>query len=169
MSFRLVQLKQAFLLILSLLLSLPGITGPFQVGSKSLSIIVGSGQAFNDDYTIIGAGFGYYVVDGLQLSIAAEAWTGGKPSINKVSPGVQYVFARSEAIKPYLGAFFTRSTIDGFDDIDSVGVRAGAVFSNHSGYYVSAGLVYESYLDCNKTTFVECDDTYPELNIIFLL
>jgi hypothetical protein len=157
------------LLVVMLMFSLTSLAGPFNVGSKSLGIVLGTGEAFNDNYTIIGAGFGYYVVDGLELNIQAQAWLGGEPSINKVTPGVQYVFSRSEDLKPYLGVFFTRSFIDGFDDQDSAGVRAGAIFSTRSTYYVGLGVVYEDYLDCDENRFVNCDDTYTELSITFLL
>ena len=169
MSVKLVHNKLAFLLVSLLVFSSSGSAAPFSAGSKSLSIVVGTGTAFNDNYTIIGAGVGYYVVDGLELSLDAEVWTGGDRSIKKVSPGVQYVFASSDELKPYVGAFFKRASIEGFDDLDSVGGRVGAVFSNRSSYYLSAGLVYESYLDCDKSPFVDCNDTYPELSITFLL
>lgn len=157
------------LLVPILLLSSSVNAAPFSAGSKSLSIVIGSGSAFNDNYTIFGAGVGYYVVDGLEISIDVEVWTGGDRSINKVSPGVQYVFARNEQLKPYIGVFFKRAAIEGFEDLDSVGGRIGAVFSNRSNYYLSAGLVYENDLDCTETLFVQCDDTYPELSLTFLL
>lgn len=165
----LVFLLAPLLFFSALLLSTAASAAPFAAGSKSVSIIIGSGTAFNDNYTIFGAGVGYYVIDGLEISIDAEVWTGGDRSINKVSPGVQYVFARNEQLKPYVGVFFKRASIDGFDDLDSVGGRVGAVFSNHSSYYLSAGLVYENDLDCTESIFVQCDDTYPELSLTFLL
>lgn len=149
--------------------SLSNIAGPFSIGSKSLGIILGSGEAFNDNYTIVGGGFGYYVIDGLQLNIQAQAWLGGDRDINKVTPGVQYVFSRKQNLKPYLGAFFTRSYIKDFEDQDSAGFRAGAIFSTNSNYYVGFGIVYEAYLDCDESQFASCDDTYPELSIVFLL
>lgn len=161
--------KQIALLFSLLSFSVSGIAGPFSVGSKSLSVNVGSGRAFNDNYTIIGAGIGYYVVEGLQLSIDAEFWTGGERSIRKLSPGMQYVFTQSQEFKPYVGVIFKRAYIDGFENFDSIGTRVGAVISSQSNYYMSAGLVYEKDLNCNETTIVQCDDTYPELSLTFLL
>ena len=76
----------------------PANTAPFEQGGTDVSLIVGSGQAFNDNYTIVGAGIGYYVLDGLRLGINAQAWLGGDVSINKVSPQIQYVFAREEKL-----------------------------------------------------------------------
>jgi hypothetical protein len=164
-----VRIKQAMLFLSLLTFSLSNIAGPFSVGSKSLGIILGSGEAFDDDYLIVGAGFGYYVVDGLQINIQAQTWLGGDRDIDKITPGVQYVFSRDQKLKPYLGAFVTRSYIEDFEDQDSAGLRAGAIFSTHSDYYVGFGIVYEDYLDCDESRFVDCDDTYAELSIAFLL
>ena len=164
-----VNLRRVFIFVATLVISLNSAAGPFSVGSKSLGIILGSGEAFDDDYIIVGAGFGYYVVDGLQLNAQAQAWLGGDRDINKLTPGVQYVFSRDQNLKPYLGAFFTRSYIDDFDDQDSAGLRAGAIFSTNPNYYVGLGIVYEDYLDCDENRFVDCDDTYTELTIAFLL
>lgn len=169
MRLNLVRVKQAVLFLSLFTFSLSNVASPFSVGSKSLGIILGSGEAFGDSYTIVGGGFGYYVVDGLQLNLQAQTWLGGDIDINKVTPGVQYIFSRNEALKPYLGAFFTRSFIDGFEDQDSAGVRVGAIFSTNSNYYVGFGVVYENYLDCDRNRFVSCDETYTELSIVFLL
>lgn len=169
MESKVVLIKQAALFFSLLTFSLSNNAGPFSVGSKSLGLILGSGEAFDESYLIVGAGFGYYVVEGFQVNIQAQTWLGGDRDINKVTPGVQYVFARNENLKPYLGTFFTRSYIDDFEDQDSVGVRAGAIFSTSSDYYVGFGVVYEDYLDCDENRFVDCDDTYTELSIAFLL
>ena len=169
MKLNLVCIKQSILLLSLLTFSLSNIASPFSVGSKSLGLILGSGEAFDENYTIVGAGFGYYVVDGLQVNIQAQAWLGGDRDINKITPGVQYVFSRNEKLKPYLGTFFTRSFIDDFEDQDSAGVRAGVIFSASSDFYMGFGVVYEDYLDCDENRFVSCDDTYTELSIAFLL
>jgi hypothetical protein len=169
MKSNLILIKQAGLFFLLLTFSLSNIAGPFSVGSKSLGLVLGSGEAFDDSYLIVGAGFGYYVVDGFQVNVQAQTWLGGDRDINKVTPGVQYVFARNENLKPYLGTFFTRSFIDDFEDQDSAGVRVGAIFSTSSDYYVGFGVVFEDYLDCDENRFVDCDDTYTELSIAFLL
>jgi hypothetical protein len=147
----------------------PAYASPFDQGSLGVSVLVGSGQAFNDNYTILGAGAGYYVLDGLRLGLDAETWLGGRIGINKVSPQVQYVFAREEKLKPYLGAFYRRASIEGLDDLNSAGARAGVYLSSRGGYYLSFGLVQENYLSCDKTVFVSCSDTYPEITITISL
>ena len=169
MKLNLVRIKQVVLFLSLLTFSLSNVAGPFSVGSKSLGIVLGSGEAFDDNYVIVGAGFGYYVVDGLQLNIQAQTWLGGDRDIDKITPGVQYVLSRNQKLKPYLGVFFTRSFIEDFENQNSAGLRAGAIFSTSSDYYVGFGVVYEDYLDCDENRFVDCDDTYTELTIAFLL
>lgn len=147
----------------------PAQAAPFAQGDMSVSVLVGSGRAFNDNYTIVGAGVGYYVLDGLRLGVDAETWLGGRIDINKVSPQVQYVFARTEKLKPYLGAFYRRATIEGLDDLNSAGARAGVYLSNRGGYYLSFGIVQENYLSCDETVYVSCSDTYPEISLTISL
>ena len=142
---------------------------PFAKGDVAVSLVVGSGQAFNDNYTIVGAGIGYYVIDGLRLGINGQTWLGGDVSINKYSPQLQYVMARDEKLKPYVGAFYRKTTIDGFEDLDSVGGRAGVYFSGRGNYYISVGVVHENYLSCDQAVYVSCSDTYPELTVTFSL
>lgn len=142
--------------------------GAFLKGSSNISLIVGSGSAFNQNYTVIGAGFSHYVIDGLSLGVTAETWSGASPSITKYSPHAQYVFQDAQ-IKPYVGAFFRRTSIDGFVDLDSVGYRAGVYFNTRSDIYMSAGVVHEKYQDCNEAVFISCSDTYPEVVLSFAL
>jgi hypothetical protein len=54
--------------------------------------------------------------------------------------------------------------VDGLPDINSAGGRAGVYVQAGRNAYVGAGAVYESYLDCNTTTYRSCSDTYPELS-----
>jgi hypothetical protein len=162
-------LSRFSVVIVLLVVSMPGYgAGIFLKGSTSISLIIGSGRAFNENYTVIGAGFNYYVADGLSLGLEAETWTGGTPSITKYSPQVQYVFQTTQA-KPYLGAFFRRASIDGLEDLDSVGYRAGLYLNTRSNIYLSAGIVHEEYQDCNEAIFVSCSDTYPEVVLSFAI
>jgi len=158
-----------YVVMILLTISMPGYsTGIFLKGSSSVSLIVGSGRAFNQNYTVFGAGFSHYVVDGLSLGVTAETWSGATPSITKYSPHVQYVFQTAD-IKPYLGAFFRRTSIDGLEDQDSVGYRAGVYFDTSSNIYLSAGVVSETYQNCNAAIFVSCSDTYPEVVLSFAI
>jgi hypothetical protein len=139
----------------------------FSAGSARLAVIVGNGYAFNDTYLIIGVGAAYFVADGLDLGLDLESWTGGNPGITKVSPRLDYVFNTGGSLRPYAGVFYRRTMIEGLDDLDSIGGRAGLYFMSGKGVYVGAGLVYESYLSCQTSIYSSCDDTYPELIVAF--
>ncbi len=143
-----------------------GISTAFSKDSTTVGVIVGSGSAFNDDYIILGASVGYYVLSGLEIGIDVQHWFFGEPSITKVSPQIRYVFTQVDKIKPYLGVFYRRTYFGDFkgvelDEQDSFGYRAGAYFSTNNRVFIGGGIVYEAYKDCS--VFVECSTTYPEI------
>lgn len=134
----------------------------FRKGNIRLSAYLGTGSAFNDTYTILGVGGGYYIVDGLELGVDAETWMGGDPDINRISPAVRYVFYSLQAVKPYVGAFYRRTFIEQFEDLDTAGVRGGLYFITGRRAYIGAGVVYDVYLDCEESIYTSCSDTYSE-------
>jgi len=143
-----------------------GLGSVFSKGSTSVGIAVGSGSAFNDDYTILGLGVGYYVTEGLELGIDFQRWFSGDPTITKVSPQIRYVFTQAKTLKPYVGAFYRRTSYGDFngidlDDQDSFGYRAGAYFSTNNTVSIGAGVVYEEFKDCPR--FTDCSTTSPEI------
>lgn len=140
---------------------------PFSQGSQTVSIIAGAGSAFNDDYIILGLGYGYYVLKGLELGIDAQFWLSGDPSITKLSPQIRYVFTQPKTVKPYVGAFYRKTFIDRLDDLDSIGYRAGLNFMGQGNFFLGVGFVYEEYRDCSETIFRSCSDTYPEILFSF--
>jgi len=140
---------------------------PFQQGSHNISIVAGAGSAYNDDYIILGAGYGYYLIDGLELGIDAQFWLNGDPSITKLSPQIKYVFTQPKTVKPYVGAFYRRTYTDGFEDLDSIGYRGGLYFMGQGNFFFGAGVVYENYQDCNEDVFSNCSNTYPEILFSF--
>jgi hypothetical protein len=160
------RIKSVVAVLLSIALA-PATAGPFSQGSQSVSIIAGSGSAFRDDYLILGLGYGYYLVDGLELGVDAQFWLSGDPSITKVSPQIRYVFTQPKTVKPYIGGFFRRTFISDFTDLDSVGYRAGLNFMGQGNFFFGAGFVYERYQDCNDAIFANCSDTYPEILFSF--
>jgi len=135
---------------------------PFSAGSTRLSVIIGNGYAFNNSYLLIGVGAAYFFANGLDVGLDLEYWTGSSPGISKISPRVDYVINTGGAIKPYVGAFYRRTMIDGYPDLDSIGGRAGLFLMSGKGVYVGAGVVYENYLSCSNATYSSCDSTYPE-------
>jgi len=137
----------------------------FSAGNTRLTAVVGNGYAFDKSYLIIGVGAAYFIVNGLDAGLDFEYWTGATPGISKVSPRVDYVFNTGGALRPYTGVFYRRTMIDGLPDLNSVGGRAGLFFMTGRNVYIGAGLVYESYMSCNTTTYSSCSSTYPEFVI----
>jgi len=147
-----------------------GLGTAFSRNSTSIGVFAGSGSAFNDDYIILGVGVGYYLAEGLELGVDLQRWFSGEPTITKVSPHIRYVFTRAQGIKPYVGAFYRRTSFDDFrgieiDDQDSFGYRVGAYFSSDNRVNIGAGVVYEEYEDCSRVT--DCSTTSPEILFTF--
>ena len=161
-------IMSAFLLIATLLASVPDIQAdPFKKGSRRVSIVVGSGQTFANDYIIIGLGAGYYVIDGLEFGLDGEAWLGGDPDIYKLSPQAKYILSTQSRLRPYIGAFYNHSFIDHYDDLDTIGGRGGVYFMQDEQWFIGVGAVYESYLNCDEKIYSSCDDIYPEITFSF--
>jgi hypothetical protein len=142
------------------------VAGVFSKGRTSLAITGGTGYAFNESYLVLGVGVGYYVLDGLNLGLSVESWSGSNPGLYKVTPSVQYVFHQIPKVNPYIGAFYRRTYVDGMSDINSVGGRAGVYLAAGRSAYIGLGAVYESYNDCNKAVYKSCSDTYPEVTFM---
>jgi len=153
-------------LLMIVLMSTPAAAAepfPFTSGSTRLSLALGNGTAFNKDYAVFGLGGGYFVVDGIELGLQAEAWLGNSPHIGQLSPQVRMVIDREGRVKPYLGAFYRRTFIDGYRDNDTIGARAGLYFLTNGSTYFGAGLVQDVHLNCDRTVYSYCAETYPEL------
>ena len=143
------------------------VAGSFGKGRTHFVATVGTGYAFDESYLVIGVGASYYVIDGLNVGLLLESWSGSDPKLTKITPSVQYVFYQMQPVKPYVGAFYRRTNIDGRADLDSVGGRAGVYIQAGRNVYLGAGAVYESYLDCETSVYRKCDSTYAEFNLTF--
>jgi len=145
-----------------------GAYSSFTKGNTRASVAIGSGQYFNDDYLIIGAGIGYYIANGLEIGLDLDFWTGGDPSIYEVTPTVTYVFRNVPRVQPYAGLFYSRTYIENRDDSNSAGARAGLYFPAGERTSVGFGVVYSELQDCNDV-FFDCSDTYTEFSLMFHL
>src|SRR5688572_11362778 len=84
----------------------------------------GGYSSFNDrQYGVVGAGAGYYFLEGLEAGIDGEAWLGDKPHIYAVGPEVRYIITSLASYKPYIGAFYKRTFYDQFSPMNSAGGR----------------------------------------------
>ncbi|HYA85892.1 MAG TPA: hypothetical protein VEI57_02350 [Nitrospirota bacterium] len=136
---------------------------PFTAGSTRLSVELGGATAFNQNYSIFGIGGGYFVADGIEVGLDFEEWYGNSPHIEQVSPQARYVLRRDGIVQPYVGAFYRRTLIQGYPGQDTVGIRAGVYFLTGRRAYLGAGLAQEEHLNCNRTVYSSCSETYPEL------
>jgi hypothetical protein len=157
-------LRVSFILLLSLFVPpANAASDPFAAGSARLSVAFGGATAFDRDYSVFGLGFGYFVADGIEAGLDAETWFGNSPHIEQVSPQVRVVVNRASAIRPYIGAYYRRTHIEGYRDFDTIGGRAGAFFLAGRNAYFGAGLALDSHLNCDRTVYASCTEIYPEL------
>ena len=145
------------------------IASPFDKGNTVATLAVGSGHLFREDYLIIGAGVGHYIADGIEVGVDVDYWSGGTPSIYEVTPKITFVYDNGLHIKPYLGLFYNRTYIDGLDDRDALGYRAGVYMPAGKKTYLGFGMVHTELQSCTDTVFVNCSDTYAEVSVIFSL
>ena len=141
--------------------------GPFEQGNLQGSVAVGTGYAFSQDYWILGIGAGYYVLNGLLVGARVDAWLGNSPSIWQLTPEVRYVFNMSPKLKPYLGAYYSRTFYEGFSDRDALGARAGVYVPLGASVFLGGGIAYEQILNCDESVYRNCSRTYPELSFTF--
>lgn len=144
-----------------------GADGMFGQGSTQISVSAGNGYAFDNSYFVLGASATRYVRDGLGIGLSFENWAGGVPGITKYAPFAQYVFYQSPVVQPFAGGFYRHTAIAGLPGINSIGGRAGIYIPAGSNAYVSAGLVHESYLDCQQWIYRICSETYLEFSLVF--
>ena len=140
------------------------VAGAFSKGRTHFVITAGSGYAFDETYVVLGLGVSYYLLDGLNVGLSLESWSGADPGMYKVTPSVKYVFHQISGLNPYVGGFYRRAYIDGLPDINSVGARAGIYLTAGRNAYIGIGAVYESYIDCTNTVYRSCNDAYPEVS-----
>ncbi|MGE5172514.1 MAG: hypothetical protein ACM3MD_01670 [Betaproteobacteria bacterium] len=143
-------------------------SSPFIKGTARFSVLLGGATAFDQSYTIAGIGGGYFVADGIEIGLDADAWFGNSPRIYEAGPRIGIVLNTDIPLKPYLGAFYRRTHIDGYRDNDTVGARAGVYFLTGRSAYFSIGLAQDIHLNCDRTVYASCTEIYPEIAFIIL-
>ena len=139
---------------------------PFDKGQQHFELAIGSGSLLNEDYIIMGIGYGYYLQNGLELGIDFDLWLDGNPSVYQVTPEVKYVFENKSKIKPYIGTFYRRNYIEGLRDLDAYGYRAGVYWISQGGVYIGYGLTNNNLRDCEESVYLDCSSTYSELSFM---
>ncbi len=140
---------------------------PFGRGNTTGSIFVGAGRALDREYTTLGGTLGYMISEGLMLGVSAEKWFGNDPAIYKFTPEVRYTFTRVAPVKPYVGAFVSRTIYDGRPDRNTYGARGGIYMPISSNAAFNVGVVYEKISGCNVSTYNDCSQLYPEAGVLF--
>lgn len=133
---------------------------PFDQGRVRVSFVASSGGSFGNQYFIVGAGVGYFVLDGWEIGLDAEHWFGEDPTISKLSTQTRYVVQALPPINPYLGVFHKHWFIGSdTDDIDTVGGRFGLFYVASEHFFIGGGIVHEMIVsECEE----DCSATYPE-------
>ena len=139
---------------------------PFDRGRIGLSVTVGEQSSFGYNHVALGAGAGYFVLDGLELGAFALHEFGSGPSIDEVSPAVRYVaqpLVGSWAVIPYVAGFYNHWFLGGgFSDLDTVGARAGLLHLQ-GRLIVGLGVAFEHTI----STCTECNFVYPDVTFGF--
>jgi len=139
---------------------------PFDRGKMNLSIGGGSTSNFGERYFAIGGGFGYFILDGLELGISAVHQFGDGPSISQVQPRVRYVaqpLVGKFPLIPYVGVFYNHWFVgDDIPDVDAIGTRVGLL-------YISGRLLLGLGIAAERTVSEcpddECWNYYPDFTI----
>ncbi|HZP91729.1 MAG TPA: hypothetical protein VFB20_02440 [Burkholderiales bacterium] len=138
----------------------------FQAGTTDGGITLGAGRAVDQNYTVIGGRLGYFVADGFELAMSAQAWRGADPVIYKFIPEVRYIWYQSEPVQPYVAGFYSFNIYQGLPDKNSYGAKGGIYFPVGPNASLSLGLVYEAIESCNSAVYRECSDWYPEIGFL---
>lgn len=149
---------------------------PFDRGRISIAGGGGTSTTFNHHYVVIGGGVGYYVLDGVELSLHGSHQFGDFTSVSELSPQLRYVaqpLFRTSPVVPYIGVFYNHWFIgDDYNDVDTVGVRAGGLFTSGTLMF-GLGVVVEHVLtDCAEDggrCVVVDDAIYPDVTFGFAL
>lgn len=132
-----------------------------------VSVQAANGEAFNNNYAVLGVSASYDVLDGLSLGASAQKWLGSSPGIMSVSPFLQYQLNILPIVHPYVGAFYKHTNVDGLPGINSVGTRAGIELWSGMGASFNVGVVHESYRNCDPAIYKSCSVTYSEAGLSY--
>jgi len=135
---------------------------PFSKGRFRVS--VSGGTTFQGSGFGLGAGFGYYFIDGLEVGFDGNIFIGGDIFHGSLAPSVRYLLPYLYPVIPYVGVFYRHTFIEYYDDQDHLGGRVGLLISIDDRFMLGGGMVMEYALTgCTS----ECLDYYPELTINF--
>lgn len=139
---------------------------PFDQGRVGVMLTVSEQSSFGYNHVALGAGAGYFVLDGLELSAFALHEFGSGPSIDEVSPAIRYVaqpLVGRWPVIPYGAVFYNHWFLgDGLSDLDAIGARAG-LLTLRGRLLVGLGVAVEHVV----STCTDCNFVYPDVTFGF--
>lgn len=134
---------------------------PFDRGRMRVSLGAGGGVYGGASFFALGAGFSYFVWDGVEVGIDLAQWFGSDPNVTQISPELRYVFYQLMPVSPYVGVFYRRwFRWSGESDFDTLGARGGVEWQLGRGLLLGLGAAYEHVLnECDG----DCSAVYPEI------
>ncbi len=136
---------------------------PFSKGRFRIS--GGGGTTFGGSGFVLALGFGYFVVDGLEVGLDGDIWLGGDPLMGSLAPQIRYLLPYLYPVIPYAGIFYRHIFIEKpWDDRDFFGGRLGLLISIRNTFMIGGGIVMQYALeDYGEERF----DYYPEISFNF--
>jgi hypothetical protein len=136
---------------------------PFAQGRFRIS--GGGGTTFGGGGFVLALGFGYFVLDGLEVGLDGDIWLGGDNLMGSLSPQVRYLLPYIYPVIPYAGIFYRHIFIEKpWDDQDYFGGRLGLLISMQNRFMIGGGIVLQYALeDYGEDRF----DYYPEISFNF--
>jgi hypothetical protein len=116
---------------------------------------IGTTFAYGETYASATLGLGYRMRAGITPNVEGSYAFGASPTVWTLRPGVTW-FMPVARLSPYVGAFYTHWFVNGREDQNGLGGRAGVSI----GRALSLGVTYDRALNCSKN----CDIWTPQIS-----
>jgi hypothetical protein len=133
---------------------------PYDRGQRSVQIILSSVRFNSRTSFVAGAGIGYFVLPGLELSVTGEVVFRDDPSLALIAVESRYIlFPVDWNLRPFVGAFYRRWLIgNGYDDLAGVAGTFGVISRHIRGAEIGIGTAVERIVSgCSR----DCTRVYP--------
>ena len=120
----------------------------------------GATAGASGEYFLLGVNANYFALDNLNIGLMYRTWLGSTPTQNEFTLSANYFVRFHTKFRPYVGAFAKKRFVSGYDDISSLGARAGLAFVT-GNTFTSVGYAYEKYGECSQLQ--DCSSSYPEV------
>lgn len=136
---------------------------PYDVGQSTVTVLASGRRVRGETKLILGAGYGYFVLPGLELAAHAAVLVMDPVAIH-VSPVVRYfLYPVDWPVRPFAGTFYRRWFVDAGSDYSAVGAELGLRWWQSARVAVTGAVVVEYDLDCGRSD--DCATIYPTLGV----